>query len=108
MSLPAVHRLFALVKRMAEGTCQGSGSAGHLSEYLDEFVFRFNRRHSRHRGLVFMRLLQRAISAQPATYRGLVHESRPKAVRPAGVTGARSQPGSLDTATAQRPWRTEQ
>ena len=107
-SLPAVHRLFALVKRMIEGTCQGSGGAGHLPEYLDEFVFRFNRRHSRYRGLVFVRLLQRAVSAQPATYRGLVRESRPRAVRPAGVTGARSQPGSLDTAPAQRPWRTEQ
>ena len=73
--LPAVHRLFAQVKRMVEGTYQGSGSVGHLQEYLDEFVFRFNRRHSRHRGLVFMRLLQRAVAAAPVGYRDLVRGS---------------------------------
>ena len=44
-SLPAVHRLFVSVKRLLDGTYQGSGTVGHLPEYLDEFVFRFNRRH---------------------------------------------------------------
>jgi len=81
-SLLAVHRLFLLVKRMIEGTYQGSGSAGHLQEYLDEFVFRFNRRHAAHRGLVFMRLLQRAVAAPPTVYRDLVRESRAKVTWP--------------------------
>lgn len=104
-SLPAVHRLFALVKRTLEGTYQGAGTSEHLPEYLDEFVFRFNRRHSRHRGLVFMRLLQRAVTRGPVTYRSLVHVPRAKPVRPSGVTGPRSQPGSLETEPASRPWR---
>lgn len=104
-SLPAVHRLFALVKRTIEGTYQGSGSSEHLPEYLDEFVFRFNRRHSRHRGLVFMRLLQRAMASAPVTYRDLVRVPRAKAVRPPGVAGPRSRPGSLEIEPQSRPWR---
>ena len=103
--LPAVHRLFAQVKRMVEGTYQGSGSVGHLQEYLDEFVFRFNRRHSRHRGLVFMRLLQRAVAAAPVGYRDLVRASRVKEKRPPGVVGPRRRPGSLEVVPEKRPWR---
>lgn len=104
-SLPAVHRLFALVKRTLEGTYQGSGSSEHLPEYLDEFVFRFNRRHSRHRGLVFMRLLQRAVTGDPVTYRDLVRIPRSKPARPPGVKGPRSQPGSFEIESHPRPWR---
>lgn len=104
-SLPAVHRLFALTKRLLEGTYQGGGSAEHLGEYLDEFVFRFNRRHSRSRGLVFMRLLQRTTADQAVTYRQLVRIPQAKQVHPSGVTGARSRPGSLDIGARDRPWR---
>lgn len=102
--LPGVHRIFALAKRMVEGTYQGSAGAAHLSEYLNEFVFRFNRRKSKARGLVFMRLLQKATSGNPVTYRELVRESKPKSTRPPGVTGKRSQPGTLATGTVVRPW----
>lgn len=106
-SLPAVHRLFALVKRSLEGTYQGAGSAEHLPEYLDEFVFRFNRRHSRHRGLVFMRLLQRTIAGDPVTYRDLVRVPHSKKIPPPGLIGARSQPGSLEPDAVVRPWRAD-
>jgi transposase-like protein len=51
--LPAVHRVASLAKRWLLGTHQGSVDAAHLQSYLDEFVFRFNRRTSRSRGLVF-------------------------------------------------------
>ncbi len=104
-SLPAVHRLFSLVKRTIDGTYQGAAGPGHVSEYLDEFVFRFNRRHSRHRGLVFMRLLQRAVAADPITYRSLVRDSKPKAITPTGRTGSRRQPGTLDIKPETLPWR---
>jgi len=104
-SLPAVHRLFAQVKRMVEGTYQGSGSPEHLQEYLDEFVFRFNRRHAKHRGLVFMRLLQRCVAAPPTTYHDLVRVPRTKTESPRGVIGPKSQPGTLETLTSARPWR---
>lgn len=104
-SLPAVHRLFALVKRFIEGTYHGSGRVEHLPQYLDEFVFRFNRRHSRHRGLLFFRLLQRSVAAQPVSYRELVKRSQHKREPSQGVTGPRKQPGSFETAPVYRPWR---
>ncbi|HEY2690137.1 MAG TPA: IS1595 family transposase, partial [Streptosporangiaceae bacterium] len=50
--LPAVHRVASLARRWLLGTRQGSVEEAHLQSYLDEFVFRFNRRRSRSRGLV--------------------------------------------------------
>jgi transposase-like protein len=42
--LPGVHRVASLAKRWLLGTHQGSVDEAHLQSYLDEFVFRFNRR----------------------------------------------------------------
>lgn len=104
-SLPAIHRIFSLVKRLLEGTYQGGVSHEHLQEYLDEYVFRFNRRKTRNRGLVFMRLLQRALESEPVTYRSLVRISLPKATRSAGVQSrTRKRPGTLEVETAEFPW----
>jgi transposase-like protein len=103
--LPAVHRVAALLKRWLLGTHQGSMTGGHLPAYLDEFTFRFNRRRSKHRGLLFFRLLQLSVAAPPLTYRDLVLDSKPKRVRPAGVLGPRSRPGTLALPPAGRPWR---
>lgn len=36
--------------------------------YLDEFTFRFNRRKSLPRGILFYRLIQQSAVAPPATY----------------------------------------
>src|SRR6266545_4468181 len=66
--LPAVHRVASLVKRWLLGTHQGSVEAAHLPSYLNEFVFRFNRRRSRSRGLVFCRVLELAVGHQPVRY----------------------------------------
>ncbi|CAE6865730.1 hypothetical protein R69658_07851 [Paraburkholderia aspalathi] len=46
--------------------------------YLDEFVFRFNRRTSRSRGQLFYRLLEQAVAAEPVTYRQIAQRP-PKA-----------------------------
>lgn len=70
--LPKVHRVTSLLKRWLLGTLQGGVQANHLDYYLDEFTFRFNRRSSRSRGLLFYRLLQQAVMAPPPTYRKLV------------------------------------
>ena len=43
--------VFSLVKRWVIGTRQGAISVTHLLAYFDEWVFRFNRRTSRSRGL---------------------------------------------------------
>ena len=58
--MPGVHRVASLVKRWLLGTYQGGVSKAHLPYYLDEFTFRFNRRSSRARGLLFHRLIEQA------------------------------------------------
>lgn len=67
-SMPGVHRVAALLQRWLLGTHQGSVQPGQLDYYLDEFVFRFNRRTSASRGLLFYRLLQQAVVMDPVTY----------------------------------------
>ena len=49
-----------------------------LDHYLDEFVFRFNRRTSRSRGLLFYRLLEQAILTEPLTYSQIAGGSKHK------------------------------
>jgi transposase-like protein len=58
--LPGPHRVISLVKRWLLGTYQGAVAVAQLPYYLDEFTFRFNRRGSRSRGLLFYRLLEQA------------------------------------------------
>ena len=67
VSMPGVHRIASLLKRWILGTHQGSVVPAHLQSYLEEFTFRFNRRTSRSRGLVFRRLLEQAIVTKPVT-----------------------------------------
>ena len=69
VSMPAVHRVASLLKRWLLGTHQGSVTAAYLDVYLNEFVFRFNRRHSRRRGLLFLRLMEHAVVTAPTRYR---------------------------------------
>lgn len=42
--MPGVHRIASLAQRWLLGTHQGAVDESHLTSYLDEFVFRFNRR----------------------------------------------------------------
>lgn len=72
--LPRVHRIASLLKRWLLGTHQGSVSDKYLDYYLDEFTFRFNRRHARARGLLFYRLLQQAVQLGPLPYHRLIAE----------------------------------
>lgn len=102
--LPGVHRVASLAKRWLLSTHQGRVEVEHLPGYLDEFCFRFNRRRSRSRGLVFLRVLQLAIGHDPVRYKELIKHPRPRTVppRPPGVTG---HPPSIDRPRADRPWR---
>ncbi len=70
--LPAVHRVASLAKRWLLGTHQGSVDDAHLASYLNEFVFRFNRRRSRSRGMVFYRVLELAVAHEPVRYQDLI------------------------------------
>ena len=67
-----MHRVASLLKRWLLGTHQGAVEADHLQAYLDEFAFRFNRRRSEFRGLLFRRLLEQAVQVGPVSYRSLV------------------------------------
>jgi transposase-like protein len=73
--LPHVHRIFGLVKRWFLGTFQGGIQHKYLDYYLDEYVFRFNRRKSRSRGKLFMRLIEQAVITPPITRKDLKIET---------------------------------
>ncbi len=73
--MPEVHRVASLLKRWLLGTHQGAVSHDQLDYYLDEFTFRFNRRRSRHRGLLFYRLLEGAVVTDPHPYKALTSKS---------------------------------
>jgi len=73
--LPHVHRVAALLKRWLLGTHQGAIGHDLLQFYLDEFVFRFNRRAAASRGLLFRRLLEQSVSHCPITNAQLLGKS---------------------------------
>jgi transposase-like protein len=75
-TLPHVHLVFSLLKRWILGTHQGAVSREHLEYYLDEFVFRFNRRTSKNRILLFQRLIENAVNVPPITREQLNKHSR--------------------------------
>ncbi len=105
--LPGVHRVASLAKRWLLGTHQGGVKPAHMQAYLDEFTFRFNRRRSRSRGMLFYRLLDQAVHAEPRTYRSLVAEpgiGDRHAPHPPSPD-KRVRPPSLDGAPVDRPWR---
>ncbi|HWJ18318.1 MAG TPA: IS1595 family transposase [Geobacterales bacterium] len=74
--LPRVHMAASLLKRWLIGTHQGGVQHQHLDYYLDEFTFRFNRRHSKARGLLFHRLAQQAAAVGPAPYHVIVTDTQ--------------------------------
>ena len=50
---------------MVVGIYKGAIRPSHLGYYLDEFTFRFNRRSSKARGLLFFRLMEQAVKCHP-------------------------------------------
>ena len=65
VDMPRVHRVASLFDRWWLGTHQGAIRPLQLAYYLDEFTFRFNRRNSKARGLLFYRLMQHAVACAP-------------------------------------------
>ena len=89
---------------MAAGHPPRATRDAHLANYLNEFVFRFNRRRSRSRGLVFYRVLELAAAHEPVRYQDLIANPKPgKQRRP--PPGTRGRPPSLERPAANRPWR---
>lgn len=103
---PAVSRVQAQAKRWLASTPQGAVSRTHMPEYLNEFEFRFNRRHSRKPGMLFYRLMAQAVATKPVTYAMVAQPgSRPRDVHPEAPTGPRTNPRPLAQDDAGRPWR---
>jgi transposase-like protein len=78
--LPHVHVVFSLLKRWLPGTFQGGTSQKYLEFYMDEFVFRFNRRKSRSRGKLFGRLMEQAVATPPITRKELKVDKEPESI----------------------------
>lgn len=70
--LPGVHLVVSLFKRVMLGTFQGRFDPQYLQRYLDEYVFRFNRRTCRSIGKRFWRIVQQATKSVPITWRELM------------------------------------
>lgn len=76
--LPRANRVASLLQRWLLGTHQGAVAPTHLDYYLDEFTFRFNRRTSKSRGLLFERLVSQALQLAPVRSRDLIGGTNPK------------------------------
>jgi len=70
--MPGPHLVSSLLKRWTAGTLHYRISRQHLPYYLDEFTFRFNRRTSKARGLLFYRLLQQSVDTDPHPLKELI------------------------------------
>lgn len=92
VSMAGAHRVASLVKRWILGTHHGSVQPGHLDAYLDEFVYRFNRRTSGSRGMLFYRPLQHAVVTETAPT--CATTSSPG---PGGLRGTDGCPGKQDS-----------
>ena len=63
--LPAIDNTFWLLYRQVMGTYHGGMSPKYWQAYLDEFVFRFNRRSSKNRWLLVLRAIQDGLRRVP-------------------------------------------
>jgi transposase-like protein len=73
--LPWIHRVFALMKRWGLGTYHGLRRK-HVDTYLNEFVFRYNRRFYRHAS--FETMLGLAAHHEPASYWDVIGRANPR------------------------------
>jgi len=73
--LPNVHRIASLLKRWLLGTHQSYLNKNKFEYYLDEYVFRYNRRTSTSRGLLFMRLIEQAVINNPVSYKEIINQN---------------------------------
>lgn len=70
--LPRINIVTSLLKRWLLGTLHGRLDPKHMDHYFEEFIFRFNRRTSKVRGLLFQRVLENSIRIKPSPYNDIV------------------------------------
>ena len=93
--LPWIHRVFALMKRWGLGTYHGLRRK-HVDTYLNEYVFRYNRRFYRH--VSFETMLGFAAHHEPASYWDVIGRANPRK----GNVTLRRVPRRRKTATGMR------
>ena len=86
--LPWIHRVFSLMKRWGLGAYHGLRRK-HVDTYLNEFVFRYNRRFYRH--VSFETMLGLASHHRPTSYWDAQHRDEP--VLPPERPGVRGRAG---------------
>ena len=74
-TLQACHWTIALLKRWLMGTHAGAVRPKHLQAYLDEFVFRYNRRNTDGIARIAARAFEQLVSHPPLTMRRLVDDT---------------------------------
>ena len=74
--LYGVHLVATLIKRLIRSTHQCRFEPKYLQNYLDEYVFRFNRRKSANIGKKFMRIVQQAVATKKITLDQIVLAGR--------------------------------
>ena len=93
VEMPACHRVASLVKRWLLGTHHGGFARQHLDAYLDEYTFRFNRRLSRDRGLIFFSVVRQCLNTRRSDYEAIVLSQRGLRGRVRGpAPGSKRQP----------------
>jgi predicted RNA-binding Zn-ribbon protein involved in translation (DUF1610 family) len=95
VALPWIHRVFALMKRWGLGTYHGLRRK-HVDSYLNEFVFRYNRRFYRH--VSFETLLGIASHRGPVSYWNIAGRENPRK----GAAAVRKAPRRRKTAAGMR------
>ena len=90
-----IHRVFALLKRWSLGTYHGLRRQ-HIDSYLNEFVFRYNRRFYRH--VSFETVLGLATRHGPVAYWDIIERKNPRKASPT----IRRQPRHRKTASGFR------
>jgi predicted RNA-binding Zn-ribbon protein involved in translation (DUF1610 family) len=95
VALPWIHRVFSLMKRWGLGTYHGLRRK-HIDTYLNEFVFRYNRRYYRHAS--FETILGLAAHHGPASYWDIIDRTNPRK----GKLALRRAPRRRKTAAGMR------
>ena len=90
-----IHRVFALLKRWSLGTYHGLRRQ-HIESYLNEFVFRYNRRFYRH--ISFEKVLGLAAHRSPVSYWDITGQQNPRKE----ATPARRNPRRRKTINGMR------
>ncbi len=70
--LPHVHQVASLLKRWLLDTHQNYTSESYLQCYLDEFIFRYNRREKKASGLLFERIIEQVVNRKPILYKEII------------------------------------